>query len=102
MSRSQFDNNPVFLLCVVGIIIALVCLTSSCQLENDKTCINTWAADNSYTVNSIEKQYLQTGPFYYRGKNHTIYRVELTNKLEHRKVAWFRCGLWGFEQEWGE
>lgn len=87
---------------VLMIVVALVVLPFLAwgKLESHKQRIRNWAAENNYTVVEIETKIFTKGPFWYKDKDHEIYRAVLRDHYEKKKVAWFRIGFWRFDQEW--
>ena len=86
----------------VGLVAAIIIGIASflMQKENDHSKITNWAAENGYSVVSVDTTIIDNGPFWFRGEDDRIYKAVLKDKLEKEKISYFRISFWRFEQAW--
>lgn len=82
---------------IVAIIIALV--LSFIITGSQEDTIRKEITSIGGTVENIDEKVFNYGPFYYKGKNCSIYQVKYIDKQGNKKEAWVRTG-WTYDWVW--
>lgn len=83
---------------VIIVIVLLLCIVFiPMQQSDDEQYIRTWAAEHHHQVVKIERCWWTLGPYWTKGKNDRIYRLETENG-----AFWFRRGLFREDVEPGQ
>ena len=89
-------------LVVIGIVVLVAIALSFQRWQNIsyQRKIHDWALQNNCRVIKIEKTWFDYGPFWAKNDDQSIYRVEVRDRLERKRVSYFRIGPFHFQQEW--
>jgi hypothetical protein len=86
--------DPYLKLLVVALIILVIPLWIL-HLRRSRELVGRWAAQNAYTVQSIERRYLRAGPFFWRrGRGHEVFRVVVRTTDGGLRGGYVRTGGW--------
>ena len=85
-SNIKFACLSIF---VVIITVAAVYFES----KANKSAIDEYANKNGYMTVSFELRYFTSGPFWFPDEDDSIYKVVFIDSHEHKKIVWFKFGL---------
>ncbi len=83
------------LIFIIGVItLGVVCLFVYAYWVRGQTLINRWVDFNSYQYHLIQREWrwLRRGPFVFNPPWHVVYRVELLDRYDQKRVGWVLCG----------
>lgn len=99
MRRTNMGPLVTVLFGVACIAVAISLLVFTMSGNHAK--IESWAEENDYVVVSIDETFFDYGPFWVKHDGQHIYRVVLCRGSKER-TSYFRTGIFGMDQEWGE
>lgn len=83
---------------LIGFIILMVVGLAFVTWSNNRQ-IYQWADNQGYTVQSINLSFTN-GPFWFVGEDDHVYRVEVTDRFEQRKIYYVIPGIVFRAEEW--
>lgn len=87
---------------VVGLLFLGFFLVASENVRHENQ-IKQWAADNNYSVITVERCFMDKGPWWFvDSDNESVYRAFVLDKHDNKRLSYFKFGMFGMEQKWKE
>jgi acetamidase/formamidase len=82
---------PLLMVLFLGLIVLSLWWTSSRSRE----ILDGWVAENGYTLLDAERRWFLRGPFFFfAGKGHEVFRVEVRDAEGSTRRGYVRVGGW--------
>jgi len=84
---------------VTGIVVAvlltaLVVTILWVVIARSQHLLRMWAAENGYELLHADFRPFRKGPYFWSGRNQTVFRVEVRDREGRTRSGWVRCGSW--------
>lgn len=92
-------------LIILGVIVVIVVIVVSFiavigRQSMDEDSIRDWGKEHGCKIVSIDRTFIDNGPFWIRQKHQRFYCVQVIDRFECSRVTYFRFGFCGYDQEW--
>ena len=78
----------------VLVFVAILAVAATFHFQRSGNILRWWAERNGFRLVAWEYRWFFTGPFWFRAKGQTVYRVVVEDRAGRRRAGWVRCGGW--------